>query len=144
MSMPHRVYATPEITKAKAGKIGIADNNSDDDHTNKENQNPNLAVLQITQAVQQLVEAPVRKKLTVFPKASFKTPKNRKTVLQSIISKDTKNDNDNVDDKMPTIDDLSVFASKYRRRRCDCGLSGHVSVRGCDLCSKTKKTLDFN
>lgn len=125
MSRPRRVYATPEINTAKAGKNDIADKNSDDDYADKENKNPNQAVEQNS--------------MTLFLKASFKTPRNNKTLLCSIIV----SDNDKVEDEAPAGDDLSASESKYKRRRCDCGMSGHVSVKECDLCSKTKKKLEF-
>ena len=120
MSRPRRVYATPEINKAKAGKNDIADKNSDDDYADKENKNPNQAVEQNS--------------LTLFLEASFKTPRNKKTLLFSIIV----SDNDKVEDESPASE------NKYKRRRCDCGMSGHVSVKECDLCSKTKKKLEFH
>ena len=78
--------------------------------------------------------------LTLFLKASFKTPRNNKTLLCSIIV----SDNDKVEDEAPARDDLSASESKYKRRRCDCGMSGHVSVKECDLCFKTRKKLEFH
>jgi hypothetical protein len=120
MSRSRRVYATPEINTAKDGKNDIADKNSDDDYADKENKNPNQGVEQ--------------NRLTLFLKASFKTPRNNKTLLGSI----SVSDNDKVEDEAPASE------NKFKRRRCDCGMSGHVSVKECDLCFKTRKKLEFH
>lgn len=106
------------------------------DDTNKENIDPNVPN-------QAYMSPKVQKRLLLFPRASFKTPKNKKTILSRIMMQNTALE---MDDRMPTEAEKKVV-NKYKRRRCNCGSPNQNppgSVGSCDLCMLSKKKLMFN
>ena len=138
MSMQKSLHSSPMSVLENAYSAQKIDNPAKDsgDDMNKENIDPNVPN-------QAYMSPKVQKRLLLFPMASFKTPKNKKTLLSRITMQNTAM---GMDDTMPTESEKKVI-DKYKRRRCNCGSFNQNppgNVGSCDLCMFSKKKLKFN